>query len=271
MKPDQLQPPSLPRRATGFAWRTLMYCWNRHVRRVRVESPPIFICGCGHSGTTLLLAIASTHSKIYAIPYESSLAMNERPDPFLNAFATFDRWTIAAGKRRWVEKTPRHINHVGKILEWSPDARVIIIVRDGRDVACSLRRQRGSLEDCMQRWVDENRGSQQYWGDPRVHVCRYEDLVTDLEPTVRAVMEFVGEPFEPAQLEYYRKPRTYLLGTIGKITTDLEREHAARRNRQVNQPVFDGRGGWKELSDDEVAVLDRVGGELLREFGYIDS
>jgi hypothetical protein len=246
-----------------------MYYWNRWVRRVAIDAPPVFIVGCGHSGTTLLLAIIGTHSRIYGVPYESSIAVNHRPEPFLKAFGTFDRWTIAAGMHRWVEKTPRHINQLEKILKWSPDAKVLLIIRDGRDVACSLPKQKGSLEDGIRRWVDENRGSQVYWDHPNVHICRYEDLVADLESTVRTLVGFLDEEYEPALCHHYRTRRRYLLGTIGKFTSAKERRHAQRRNRQVNQPVFDGRGGWKEMSEDELALVNDIGGDLLTELGYI--
>lgn len=38
----------------------------------------IFICGCGHSGTTLLWAMLSAHSKVYGIPYETCVFLNSR-------------------------------------------------------------------------------------------------------------------------------------------------------------------------------------------------
>ncbi len=46
---------------------------NAHSSIKMGDSPPIFILGCGHSGTTLLLAMLSRHSHLYGIPYESSL------------------------------------------------------------------------------------------------------------------------------------------------------------------------------------------------------
>ncbi len=44
----------------------------------------------------------------------------------------------AAGKPRWAEKTPHNILFMVPLGEIFPDARFLHVVRDGRDVACSL-------------------------------------------------------------------------------------------------------------------------------------
>ena len=47
-------------------------------------------------------------------------------------------WTIKNGKKRWGEKTPHHIYYWDEIAKIWPDAKIIHIYRDGRDVALSL-------------------------------------------------------------------------------------------------------------------------------------
>src|SRR4051794_13051296 len=81
----------------------------RRIARGMDLKPPIFIVGCGHSGTSLVLAILGAHSKIYAVPYESKFGF--KSDEAAKAlFAEFDAKTVSAGKQRWVEKTPRHVH-----------------------------------------------------------------------------------------------------------------------------------------------------------------
>jgi len=43
------------------------------------------------------------------------------------------------GKKRWLEKTPGHIFEVQNLVKWFPDAKFLHVIRDGRDVALSLR------------------------------------------------------------------------------------------------------------------------------------
>src|SRR3954470_1200970 len=89
----------------------------------RVERPPIAIAGCGHSGTTLLLSILDAHSAIYGVPYEAKLGKSEGAE-FTRKTALFDKLTIAAGKARWLEKTPANVFHLGRLFQYLPELKV---------------------------------------------------------------------------------------------------------------------------------------------------
>ena len=43
-------------------------------------------------------------------------------------------------KKRWIEKTPMHLMYLASILSFFPNAKLIRIVRDPRDVALSLQK-----------------------------------------------------------------------------------------------------------------------------------
>ncbi len=50
----------------------------------------------------------------------------------------FEKNAAGEGKPRWGDKTPYYVCIFPKLLEWWPDAQIIHIVRDGRDVALSM-------------------------------------------------------------------------------------------------------------------------------------
>ena len=241
----------------------LFYCRNKFIRGAKITGEPIFIVGCGHSGTSLLLVILGAHSRIFAVPHESRIAAHCRWR-FLAAMRKFNRWTIAHGKKRWVEKTPKHILHIDNILKHRPRARILLIIRDGRDVACSLQKRHGSLEFGIQKWVATNTEGKKYWDHPNVHVLKYESLISDFEKTMREVLAFVGEEYEPGIREYYKTPRQ-----IEKPASESKTEHNFR-DWKVNQPIFDTRGKWTKLPPADQTLIHEIGGELLAQLGYTD-
>jgi hypothetical protein len=256
-------------RKWASARRLTLYAWNRFVRGLALDGPPVFIVACGHSGTSLLLAILGAHPRLFAVPYESNAAIGENRRRFDKRVRKFERMAIAAGKRRWIEKTPKHILHIGTIKSWCPDAKFILMIRDGRDVAWSIRKRTGSLEEGVQRWIDDNLAGREHWNDPDVHVLRYEDLVADFESTTRSALRFLGEEYDERLREYHRTPKRWYSKDISKPPTAEGDRHRQHRNWQINQPLFDGRGRHAEMSDEERAFVVRRAGALLAELGYV--
>jgi hypothetical protein len=54
--------------------------------------------------------------------------------------APFEAYAARHGKQRWGDKTPHYVHHIDHLLRLFPGARIVVLVRDGRDVALSLRR-----------------------------------------------------------------------------------------------------------------------------------
>jgi hypothetical protein len=178
---------------------------------------------------------------------------------------------ILAGKYRWVEKTPKHIYYIGRILKWCPGARVLLVIRDGRDVALSIQARTGSLDVGIKRWIEDNLAGKEFWRHPNVYIVKYEDLIGDFEFTVKGILKFLDEEYEERMKEYYKIPRKWYSDKIAKPATPLGENHGQYRNWQINQPLFDGRGRWKKMSDNELSYINAVAGEMLIEFGYLKN
>ncbi len=239
---------------------------------------PIFIVGCGHSGTTLLLKILGAHSRIHAINYESSIAFN--PEEAQDLAKAFNKMCSNAGKIRWVEKTPRHIHKISMLTAMFPDARILVMLRDGRDVACSIKRRTGDPEVGIDRWVADNTAALADLGQENVMLVRYENLVDDFESCVTEVLDFCAESYEESLRNFHQYHLDFQdVGLKSKWVSALFRgrkrdknEHRTRRQQQVHQELFDGRNVWrKELSDDEKNMIKRKASELLQQFGYADG
>jgi len=264
----------------------------------RSDYPAIFIGGCGRSGTTLLRELLNRHSRIFCGPetsffglpfgtrnianmwgiavndLDSEVAKHENLVSFVEWF--FDKQMTQAGKLRWADKTPNNVRAVSTILTQFPNARFVHLIRDGRDVACSLRnhprekiingkvianRVNRPISQCAARWLHDTSAGLVYREHPRYIELNYEKLVEDPESSLKKLCDFIGEEFEPRMLD------------AGRPGGD---EYSA--GRFVNNPNSGDRiqrgsiGRWKnDLDTKERVEFDNIAGELLYMLHYIDD
>lgn len=252
-----------------------------------LDFDPIFIGGEGRSGTTLLRVMLDSHSAISCGP-ESHFLVDPRlrefhehflakwpkraagygygevdMDAFVRGFVRnwFETYMRRRGKRRWADKTPQNIHALDYIWRLFPSAKFIHMIRDGRDVACSilpLRWGPGSVRTAAGRWVDcIEKGVRHREDRERYLEVRYEDLVRHPERETRRVTAFVGEEWEPCMLEYWR---------FQHDLPELTEESA----RQVSHPIhLESIGRWRrELSPRQLRQFVRIAGETLADLGY---
>jgi Flp pilus assembly protein TadD len=240
-------------------------------KTIKVHNP-VFIIGCGHSGTSIMLAILGNHPAFYPITYESALFKRSESE-IRKIMLQWDRECVEAGKESWIEKTPPHIFHIKKFLLHRPQSKFIIMLRDGRDVVCSLkyRTEYKNFEERVERWIYDNLAGLPYWDHPNVMVVKYEDLVGETEITLRKVFSFLGENYVSQVLDYHQQQKHWYHSEIIKPKAIITHEdHHKLRNWQINQPLFDGRGRWKrEMVDVEKEVFKQQAQKYLEQFSYV--
>ena len=111
------------------------------------------------------------------------------------------------GKEFFVEDNTWNSLFAREILDLVPNAKIIHVYRDPRDVIASFSHQRWSPNDKEQGalWY---RDMMNHWFDVRSTIpfnsfyeVRLEELVAAPEVGIRAICEFVGIPFDQAMLE----------------------------------------------------------------------
>jgi hypothetical protein len=229
-----------------------------------------FICGCGHTGTTILARILSGHPDVFSVPFETEMFLTGGT---LSAWYAAFKYRVKAGlagKRLFLEKTPRHIHRLDLIRRAVPGARFVVTVRDGRDVVASLSaRMKGDVEAAMARWIADTTASANAAARPDTIVVRYEDLVENPAGTLKGVCDFLGISYSPQLLDYHRRAQLWY-GRREVRREDDAADNKTRRNWQVNQPLFDGRGRWQaELSAETLRKFQAPEARALMEaFGY---
>jgi hypothetical protein len=185
---------------------------------------------------------------------------------FSEAFrAILEKFAESQNRPRWGEKTPHNLFYVREILQDFPNAKIINVSRDGRDVAVEQLRSAFGPRNAysaakvwqrVEKTAAELRASlpATTWLD-----VRYEDLVTNPKAVLTQVTDFLGEKFDPAQLEFYQAPIA-------------QRRGATRDHRPLGRPVTpEFVGIYKRyLSAYDQSVFAMVAGEELRRAGYTD-
>jgi hypothetical protein len=255
----------------------------------------IAIGGCGRSGTTLVRVILDSHPQLSCGPelnvylpqvlnlsrlkeklklakdLDTAYYTSRSRAEFIDHLAGLVRGTT--GKPRWAEKTPKNVHHLHYIFEKFPKAKFIHVLRDGRDVACSLRthpRHRvvgGKLvpvntwkpmKYCAARWRDSLLSAKPHMSDPRFHTVRYEQLVTNPRQTIADLMRFLDEPWDNALLAHSEAASTFRDVT------------AFPQNPEALQPIGTAAvARWqRDMTEEDKRIFRDIAGELLIEHGY---
>ena len=226
---------------------------------------PIFIVGLPRSGSTLIEQILASHSKVEGT---EELADIQRVvldlqgrDPDLNdprypgALAGLtaedfrrlgekylgDTQVHRSGKSFFIDKMPNNFRHIGLIHLMLPNARIVDARRE--PMACCFSNLKQlfangqeftySVDD-IARYYRTYIELMRHWDEVlpgRVLRLHHEDLVADLEGSVRRLLDHCGLEFEPACVEFHKTKRSVR-------TPSAE---------QVRQPIFrDGLDQWKE-------------------------
>lgn len=183
------------------------------------------------------------------------------------------------GKTRWGDKTPSYLASMHAIRELLPEARFVHLIRDGRDVAVSLRRQWfapsreiAALAEFWRRQILAARVAES--ADVAVLEVRYEELVRLPEPVLKRICSFVELEYTPAMLEYPVSAPQRLqehrgrIGPDGSVLLTAAQRHAQQRN-SVRAPDPSLIGSWRSaLTLAEQDTFHRIAGDLLDELGY---
>ncbi len=255
-----------------FVYAHLFFFIAPQKKQMLENTHPIFIVGCGHSGTSLMIRILDAHSNFFALPKETGILNFERNDKVIlwKFYREYTKHKTTTAKR-FIEKTPRHIYQIPMIFRLFPNAKIILMLRDGRDVACSIRNRYHDFEQGVYRWIQDNEVARQYWNHPNVLLQRLEDLQAVPEVSLQKILHFLNESFEEQLLNYHVVPRNfYAEKTEYTEGSQGENDHLVRRNWQINQPLQKDTSRWKtEMSDAEKKFFKQNAQYLLEELAYV--
>jgi hypothetical protein len=252
---------------------------------------PVFVLGFFRSGTTLVQQVLRTHPDVF-LSDEVGLIhavvrelhrMAPGPDPVPAKLARLDAQALSALRDAYwraarehhgpgcehgvfVDKYTLNTVDLPVIDAVFPDARVLFVMRDPRDVCLSCVMQLMvpgpatmhllRLKDAAALYAQVMR----FWRDVRDRLAvrwkllRYEDAVDDFEGTFRPVFEFIGVDWRDNVVDFHRQ-------AAGRFVASPSRN-------QVAQPLFrSSLERWRHYAADLEPVLPTLA-PFIEEFGY---
>jgi hypothetical protein len=186
-----------------------------------------------------------------------------KPCDYSGAIRTvFSHWATRQGKPRYGDKTPGYVTELPLVAALFPEARIVHLIRDGRNVALSYSVELGaSVLDAIRLWrarVRDARSAGRALGHGRYREIRYEELVTDPDTTLRAVCSFIGLPFSDRMLRHWEHAPQMLARMPDRY-----------RFRHVEPPLTVGLRDWRsQMPAHVVNACGLLAGDLLEELGY---
>ena len=169
------------------------------------------------------------------------------------------------GVTRWAECTPDHLLHIPEIIEQVPDALVIHIIRDGRDVALSYVQQRWvhplpwdgqqklAVAGLYWEWVVRKGREHGRKMGARYQEVRFEDLATSPAATLDKLSSFVGHDLN------YERIRQSGIGSVSEPNSSFS----------GGPEGFNPVGRWKtKMAREELDLFESAVGDFLQELGY---
>jgi tetratricopeptide (TPR) repeat protein len=223
------------------------------------DPDPIFILGLPRSGSTLIEQILASHPQVEGtqeLADVQRIVMELRsrgtdldnpryPDVlaeltaeefirFAERFLTETRVYRQTGRPFFIDKMPNNFRDIGLIHLMLPNAKIIDARRE--PMACcfgNLKQLFSSGQEFCYNINDIARYYRTYLEIMRhwnaalpgwILTVHHEDVVDDLESSVRRILDFCGLPFEPACLEFHKTSRNVRTASSEQVRQPISRE-----------------------------------------------
>ncbi len=178
--------------------------------------------------------------------------------------AYYDLYLDHRGKKRWGCKSTFMIHHADRILDKYPDAQLLWLVRDPRDVAVSSKTS--VFNPCHPHLTAKLWREQQQLGydlEQRLPAgnllrLRYEDLISQPEEWVHRICQFLNEPFDEQMLRFFETEDAKKGGQLSESWVNHTR------------PIMSNNFGKyrKSLRQEEIRWIEAEAWQLMETLGY---
>lgn len=211
---------------------------------------------------------------------EQRMAVHDPLTPADAVRSFYQAYAARHGKPRWGDKSPPYTWRAKTIQRVLPEASFVNLIRDGRDVALSLKDVSWGPDDITEaayKWMDElkraRRRARRLYRGSYLEV-RYEDLVADPEPVLRRIADFLELPWDDAMLAYHRRAEDRMREVVRELRPagggTITAEERVRQHELVSRPPSADRvARWRtEMTHADREAFEAIAGEYLAKLGY---
>jgi len=211
------------------------------------DETAVFVAGMPRSGTSLVDQIIDAHPEASGVGELDSL---ERWAEAAGLSAPSDHGRVARqyletvrrlapGSRRIVNKALGNTRILGHLARAFPATRIVHLVRDPRDVAVSC--VMGAFGAARYPWTTRPEWVAVAWRESErlmdhwkrvlrvpIHTLAYEDLATEGEPRMRALIEFLGLAWDARVTRFHESRRTVRTLSYDQVSRPLHASSVGR-------------------------------------------
>lgn len=267
-----------------------------HRKKYGLDSTlPVFVLGMPRSGTTLVEQIISGHSDIFGagelglIPniaqglnrWERHVGSGRQyPDCIDDMTSEItagvaenllkELQEYAPDAKHVVDKLPHNFENVGLIKFLFPNAKIISVRRDPRDIAISnyftdYQAKHGGmgfaydLTSVGEQLADHNL-LMRHWHETfpgEILELNYEDVVDDLEGSARVMLDYIGVDWQPEVLKFNELDRAVKTASVWQVRQPIYKTSKAKwkRYQAYLKPLIKGTNAKIEWEEFEMLTL----------------
>lgn len=221
---------------------------------------PIFIVGMPRSGTSLLEQILASHSSIFGAG-ELTILNDVIAEVTKNSESQFDAkeierlskaniqkigtdylrrtWALSPKSQYITDKMPANFFLLGLIYIALPHAKIIHAMRDPMDscFSCYSRLFNDTMEfaydqQTLGRYYQRYMRLMEHWHQVlpagTILDLPYESMVDDVEGQSKRVLDYVGLPWDPSCLEFYKNERLVKTASVAQVRKPIYKSSIAR-------------------------------------------
>lgn len=178
--------------------------------------------------------------------------------------ALFSGTATLHGKSRWGNKTPKYVLHLSLINKLFPEAKIIHVIRDPRDVVASILKAG---------WTSTVKETALYWekrvrsginegrklGDDRYYELKYESLLQNPGDVIRQICDWLNIGFDKEFIQDYKQDDSRSSIIKHKDLFDL-----------IGKPIDPSRAyAWKKnMGRADVAEIEQTNKALIMKLDY---